>query len=227
MEGAHRTEVETLRRRRSFGLAVLQRQWWPPVVPDDRRRTLQVEGREREVSEGRGLGEERLGGRHTEEREESGGAGQIPTDDGAPVLGRATGTSARGGSAWLRWLGRGREENGAKRGTKTAIVLFLRRLGGAGKRKRERGPYRCVRMEDGEGGEGGPWRGGGQLGAVGNSPWPSGMGDAGDGLSVTDGQDRGETRPGGSDRGAREKERERWGGGGAPTCGTGRHSGGR
>jgi hypothetical protein len=34
------------------------------------------------------------------------------------------------------------------------------------------------------------------------------MGDAGDGLSVTDGQDRGETGPGGSDRGAREKERE-------------------
>jgi hypothetical protein len=131
MEGAHRTEVEMLRRRRSFGLAVLLRQWWPPVVPDDRQRTLQVEGREREVSEGRGLGEERLGGRHTEEREESGGAGQIPTDDGAPVLGRATGTSAWGGSARLRWLGRGREENGAKRGTKTAIVLFLRRLGGA------------------------------------------------------------------------------------------------
>jgi hypothetical protein len=35
------------------------------------------------------------------------------------------------------------------------------------------------------------------------------MGDASDGLSVTDGQDRGETGPGGSDRGAREKERER------------------
>jgi hypothetical protein len=35
------------------------------------------------------------------------------------------------------------------------------------------------------------------------------MGDAGDGLSVTDGQDRGETGPGGSDRGAREKERKR------------------
>jgi hypothetical protein len=40
------------------------------------------------VSGGRGLGEERLGGRRTEEREESGSAGQIQTDDGAPVLGR-------------------------------------------------------------------------------------------------------------------------------------------
>jgi hypothetical protein len=59
------------------------------------------------VSEGRGLGEERLGGWRTEEREESGGADQIPTDDGAPVLGRAMGMSPREGGAWLRWLGRG------------------------------------------------------------------------------------------------------------------------
>jgi hypothetical protein len=46
------------------------------------------------VSEGRGLGEEGLEGRRTEEREESGGAAQIPTDDGATVLGRATRMSA-------------------------------------------------------------------------------------------------------------------------------------
>jgi hypothetical protein len=71
------------------------------VVPDDRRGTLQVRGREREVSEGRGLGEERLRGRRTEEREESDGAGQIPMDDGAPVLGRAMGMSAREGGACL------------------------------------------------------------------------------------------------------------------------------
>jgi hypothetical protein len=77
------------------------------VVPDDRRRTLQVEGREREVSEGRGLGEERLGGRCTEERVESGGAGQIPTADGAPVLGRATGRVAQEDGMWQWWLGRG------------------------------------------------------------------------------------------------------------------------
>jgi hypothetical protein len=61
------------------------------------------------VSEGRGLGEERLGGRHTKEREERGGAGQIPT-------GELRGTSAQGGGTRLWWLRRGREENGAKRG---------------------------------------------------------------------------------------------------------------
>jgi hypothetical protein len=54
------------------------------------------------VSEGRGLGEEMLGGRRTEEREESGGDGQILTDDGAVMLGKATGTLARGCSALLR-----------------------------------------------------------------------------------------------------------------------------
>jgi hypothetical protein len=41
---------------------------------------------EREVSEGCGLGEERLGGWLTEEREESGSGGQILMVDGAPVL---------------------------------------------------------------------------------------------------------------------------------------------
>jgi hypothetical protein len=35
---------------------------------------------------------------------ESGGASQILMDDKAPVLGRAMGTSARGGGARLRWL---------------------------------------------------------------------------------------------------------------------------
>jgi hypothetical protein len=43
------------------------------------------------------LGEERLGGRCTEEREESGHASQIPMDDGAPVLRRATGMSSQEG----------------------------------------------------------------------------------------------------------------------------------
>jgi hypothetical protein len=38
----------------------------------------------------------------------------------------------------------------------------------------------------------GAWHGGGQLGAAGNGPRPSGMGDVGDGVSVTDGRDRGE-----------------------------------
>jgi hypothetical protein len=68
------------------------------------------------VSEGRGLGEGRLGGQRTEEREENGGGGQILTAAGAPVLGRATGRLVREGSARLRWLGRGREGEG-KMGT--------------------------------------------------------------------------------------------------------------
>jgi hypothetical protein len=50
-------------------------------------------------------------------------------------------------------------------------------------------------------------------------PWPheqrrvAGVGDASDGVSATDGQDRGEAGPGGSGRGAREKresETGRW-----------------
>jgi hypothetical protein len=65
---------------------------------------------EREVSEGRGLGEERLGGWLTEERaQESSGAGQIPMDDGGPVLERATGNVGSGrrrlasvAQAWTR-----------------------------------------------------------------------------------------------------------------------------
>jgi hypothetical protein len=77
------------------------------MVPDDRRRTLQVEGREREVSEVHEFVEERLGGWRTEEREESGGADQIPTDDGVPVLGRATGMSAQEGGTRFWWLGHG------------------------------------------------------------------------------------------------------------------------
>jgi hypothetical protein len=70
------------------------------------------------VSEGRGLGEERLGERLTEEREESDGASQIPIDDGAPVFRRATGNigserrcSARVAPAWTRgeWVKQGRD----------------------------------------------------------------------------------------------------------------------
>jgi hypothetical protein len=48
------------------------------------------------VSEGRGLGEERLRGWLTKEREESSGTGQIPMDDGGPVLERATGNVGSG-----------------------------------------------------------------------------------------------------------------------------------
>jgi hypothetical protein len=59
------------------------------------------------VSEGHGLGEERLGGRRTEETKESGGTRQIPMDDGAAVLGRVTRTSARGGGTQLHWLEHG------------------------------------------------------------------------------------------------------------------------
>jgi hypothetical protein len=54
----------------------------------------------REVSEGQGLREERLRGRRTEEREESGGADQILTADGAQVFRRAVG-------GWPRKAARG------------------------------------------------------------------------------------------------------------------------
>jgi hypothetical protein len=87
---------------------------------------------EREVSEGRGLGEERLGGRRTKEREESGGTGQILTADGAPVPGRAMGRLAWEGSSQLRWLGCGREGKGQNGDRTVADVHFERnRLGGA------------------------------------------------------------------------------------------------
>jgi hypothetical protein len=76
--------------------------WWSLRIGDAPCRS---DG-EREVSEGHGLGEERLRGRCTEEREESGGVGQIPMVDGAPVLGRATGMSAREGGVQLWGLGK-------------------------------------------------------------------------------------------------------------------------
>jgi hypothetical protein len=108
------------------------------------------------VSEGCGLGEERLGGRRTEEREESGGAGQIPMNDEALVLERATGMSAWEGGARLRWLRRGREENG-RNGDGMVAVAFEKRLSGARQRgKRGVGRRGRVHVEAGEGRKGGP-----------------------------------------------------------------------
>jgi hypothetical protein len=74
-----------------------------------------------EVSEGRGLGEEGLGGWRTKERDESGGTSQIPMDDGAAVLRRAMGTSTRGSGAFetgLSGMGqRGKKGGGVSMGT--------------------------------------------------------------------------------------------------------------
>jgi hypothetical protein len=70
------------------------------------------------VSEGHGLGEERLRGWHTKKREESGGVDQIPMNDGAPMLGRATRNvdsgrrrSTQVARVWMRgeWVKRGRD----------------------------------------------------------------------------------------------------------------------
>jgi hypothetical protein len=106
-----------------------------------------------EVSEGRGLGEEGLGGWRTKEREESGGTSQIPMDDGAVVLRRAMGTSARGsgafetglsgtgqrgkkgGSAWARPCGGGRQCGVAGSGprlsgTGSVVAIRIREGGG-------------------------------------------------------------------------------------------------
>jgi hypothetical protein len=62
--------------------------------------------------------------RCTEEREESCGASQILTPDGAPVLGRAMGMSTRGDGARLWWLGHGREEKGRNGYGMAASVCF-------------------------------------------------------------------------------------------------------
>jgi hypothetical protein len=128
------------------------------------------------VSEGRGLGEERLRGWHTEEREESSGAGQILMDDGAAVLGRATRTSARGGRARLLWLGCGREENGWKRGMRRRVVLL--KSGSVARGREEKAGVgvgtSAWRLEEEE--RAGPWCSGRQLGVAGNGRRPLGAG---------------------------------------------------
>jgi hypothetical protein len=111
------------------------------------------------VSEGRGLGEERLGGWLAEEREESGGAGQNPTDDGAPVLGRATGnvdsgrwSSAPMARAWTR--GEWGDTGMGRRPTllKSSLVAWSQKEKGKGgpvgasawrREKEERGAWHC------------------------------------------------------------------------------------
>jgi hypothetical protein len=80
-----------------------RRHRWSPVISDAPYKSEE----EREVSEGRGLGEERLGGWRTEKREESRGTGQILMVDGASMLGRATRCLALEGGAQLWWLERG------------------------------------------------------------------------------------------------------------------------
>jgi hypothetical protein len=102
------------------------------------------------VSEGRCLGEEGLGGRRIEEREESDGAVQISMDDGVAVLRKATGMSAQGGGARLRWLGRGREENGQKRGTGRQPALL--KCGSVARGRGKGGGRGRVHVEAGKGG---------------------------------------------------------------------------
>jgi hypothetical protein len=107
------------------------------------------------VSEGCGLGGEMLRGWLTEEREESSGAGQIPTDDGAQVLGRATGNVGSGrwrsapvARAWMRgeWgkMGMGRRPTLLKSGSMAQ-----------GREEKRGGRRGRVCMEVEEGGEGG------------------------------------------------------------------------
>jgi hypothetical protein len=125
-----------------------------------------------------------------------------------------------------------------RHGDGAAANAFEKQLGGVEpKGKRERGPCGRIRVEEGEGGEGGlalQWaaRGGRngpqQLSAGGAvaTQTGAGVGRGRPGASVTDTRDRGEAVPGGSGRGARERKRERQGGDGVPTCGSGRHSAG-
>jgi hypothetical protein len=62
-----------------FGSAVLRRQGWPPVVPNDRRRTLQVGGIDRGD---RGLWIWRGGARRAAHRGKRGERGHRPNPDG-------------------------------------------------------------------------------------------------------------------------------------------------
>jgi hypothetical protein len=94
--------------------------------------------------------------RCTEEREESCGASQILTPDGAPVLGRAMGMSTRGDGARLWWLGHGREEKGRNGYGMAASVCFEKWLGSAGRDGKGWVRHGRVRIEAGEGREGGP-----------------------------------------------------------------------
>jgi hypothetical protein len=91
---------------------------------------------EREVSEGCGLGEERLGRWCTEEREESGGADQISLADGASVLGRATRRLAQEGGVRLRWLGSGREGKGQNGDGTVADVRFEKKISSVARAER-------------------------------------------------------------------------------------------
>jgi hypothetical protein len=134
--------------------------------------------------------------RCTEKREESCGASQILTPDGARVLGRAMGMSTRGDGAQLWWLGHGREEKGRNGYGMAAGVCFEKRLGSAGREGKRVGsawtrPHRGRRRR-----RGGPWRGGRQRGAASNGPRPSG--DAVTWAKVADEGDQGEAGLGGS-----------------------------
>jgi hypothetical protein len=83
------------------------------------------------------LGEERLGGRCTEEREESGHASQISMDDGAPVLRRATGMSSREGMCDSGGSGVNERRRG-KIGTGGRLAFVLKSVSMA-QAERERG----------------------------------------------------------------------------------------
>jgi hypothetical protein len=142
---------------------VLRRQWWSPTIGDAPCRSKG----ERQESEGCGLGEERLGGWLAEEREQSGGADQILTDDGAPVLRRVTGNVSSGrwhlspvARAWT--IGERGETGTGRRPTllKSDSVVW-------GQKEKGKGALRARPCGGGRRRRGGPWRGGGQLG------WPT------------------------------------------------------
>jgi hypothetical protein len=95
--------------------------------------------REREVSEGYGLGEERLRGWCTEEREESGGAGQILMDDGVK-RGRESYEKHQLGEVVLGSGSSGMDERRTGRNRDGAVAdAFEKRLSGVGQRGKRRG----------------------------------------------------------------------------------------
>jgi hypothetical protein len=130
---------------------------------------------------------------------------------GPQCSGELRGTLARGGGARLRWLGHGREENGD--GATSGV--FEKRLSGTGQRGKRGSVWAHPHG-------GGGWRRGGHGAAVvarGGQQRPPIVGRGRrrcranrgarrawatreDGVSVTDGRDRGEAGPSGSGRGA-------------------------
>jgi hypothetical protein len=175
MEETHRTGLATSRRSKSFDSGVLWWPRWPPVVPDDRRRTLEVGGREGgEWGSWIGIGETRKAahqGKGGEQRRQ-------PNPDGwrrpgaretYGVVGQWRWRTAPVAQTWTRGEGaKGGRDDGRRLFWKIGLVARTERgkrgpvwaHPRGGRRRREEGGWHCDR----------------QRGAAGSGPRPSGAG---------------------------------------------------